>query len=97
MRVPFTWSGAWEFDAISGTGDARLDKDGRLVGKIKIVDGDSSTFVAERTEAPSVLVAGDFELPGHNRARVTIGADHANPPRHDRSRVHRRAVGRLRR
>lgn len=51
--VSFTWEGAWEFDQLSGTGSATLGRDGRLKGKFKIKDGDSSTFVAERTEAPS--------------------------------------------
>jgi hypothetical protein len=50
--VSFTWSGAWEYDQMSGTGSARLGKDGRLRGRIKIHDGDSSTFMAERTTAP---------------------------------------------
>ena len=51
--VSFTWQGASEYDPISGTGRARLDKDGRLKGKIMITDGDASTFVAQRTTAPS--------------------------------------------
>jgi hypothetical protein len=38
---------------MSGTGRARLRKDGRLTGTIRIKDGDDSTFVAERTEAPA--------------------------------------------
>jgi hypothetical protein len=50
--VSFTWSGAWEYDQASGTGTARLAKDGRLRGRIKIKDGDDSTFVAERASAP---------------------------------------------
>ena len=37
---------------MSGTGRARLGKDGRLTGTIKIKDGDDSTFIAERTEEP---------------------------------------------
>jgi uracil-DNA glycosylase len=41
--VSFTWEGADEFDPISGTGTAKLGKDGRLSGKIKIKNGDSST------------------------------------------------------
>lgn len=51
--VSFTWEGAWEFDQMSGTGRARLGKDGRLEGTIKIKNGDASSFVAERTEEPS--------------------------------------------
>lgn len=50
--VSFTWRGAWEYDQMSGTGSARLGKDGRLHGTIKIKGGDSSTFIAERAEAP---------------------------------------------
>lgn len=55
--VSFTWEGAWEFDPTSGTGTAKLAKDGRLTGKIKIRDGDESTFVAERSDAPKVVTS----------------------------------------
>jgi len=54
--VSFTWEGASEYDPISGTGRARLGKDGRLKGSIKIKDGDDCTFVAERTTAPSAPI-----------------------------------------
>lgn len=54
--VSFTWQGAWEYDPVSGTGSARLHKDGRLVGKIRIKDGDESTFIAERAEEPDELI-----------------------------------------
>ena len=50
--VSFTWEGAWEFDAVSGSGRVSLGKDGRLRGLIRIKDGDSSTFVAERSNEP---------------------------------------------
>lgn len=50
--VSFTWEGAWEFDQVSGTGSVRLGNDGRLKGRIKIKDGDDSTFIAERAEKP---------------------------------------------
>jgi len=50
--VSFTWEGAWEFDQVSGTGHVKLGKDGRLKGKIKLKDGDDSTFIAERTTEP---------------------------------------------
>jgi hypothetical protein len=50
--VSFTWEGAWEFDQVSGTGSVKLGIDGRLKGKLKIKDGDDSTFAAVRTEAP---------------------------------------------
>lgn len=51
--VSFTWSGAWEFDQMSGTGSAKLGSDGKLVGTIRIRNGDDSTFVAERTTRPA--------------------------------------------
>jgi hypothetical protein len=54
--VSFTWEGASEYDPISGTGRARLDKDRRLKGTIRITDGDESTFVAERTGEPSAPI-----------------------------------------
>jgi len=50
--VSFTWEGAWEFDQVSGSGTVRLGRDGRLRGRIKIRNGDGSTFVAERAEEP---------------------------------------------
>jgi len=50
--VSFSWHGAWEYDPVSGTGSARLRKDGRLRGKIKIENGDDSTFLAERADEP---------------------------------------------
>ncbi len=50
--VSFTWQGAWEFDQLSGSGSAKVGRDGRLKGKIRIKDGDESTFVAERAEEP---------------------------------------------
>lgn len=51
--ISFTWEGAWEYDPMSGTGRARLRKDGRLTGTIKIKHGDESTFLAERAEEPA--------------------------------------------
>ena len=54
--VSFTWQGAWEYDPVSGTGRAKLRKDGHLAGKIMIKNGDESTFVAERTEEPHELI-----------------------------------------
>lgn len=50
--VSFTWRGAWEYDPVSGSGNVRFRKDGRLSGKIKIKDGDGSTFIAEKTQYP---------------------------------------------
>ncbi len=50
--VSFTWEGAWEFEQVSGSGTATLGRDGKLRGRIRIRDGDASTFVAERAEEP---------------------------------------------
>ena len=50
--VSFIWKGAWEYDPISGTGSVKLRKDGHLSGRIKIKNGDESTFIAERAEEP---------------------------------------------
>jgi hypothetical protein len=55
--ISFTWTGAWEYDPMSGTGRARIGKDGRLTGTIKITGGDTSTFVAERGEEPGEPIA----------------------------------------
>jgi len=54
--VSFTWEGAWEYDPMSGSGRVTLGKDGRLKGSIRIKDGDSSTFAAERTEEPTAPI-----------------------------------------
>ena len=51
--VSFTWEGAWEYDQMSGTGSVKLAKDGRLRGKLRIKNGNASTFLAERTDVPS--------------------------------------------
>lgn len=48
--VSFTWEGAWEYDPVSGTGSVKLCKDGRLSGRIKIKNGDESSFIAERAD-----------------------------------------------
>ncbi len=50
--VSFRWKGAWEYDPVSGTGSVKLRKDGRLSGRIKIKNGDESSFIAERAEEP---------------------------------------------
>jgi hypothetical protein len=50
--VSFMWMGAWEYDQMSGTGTVKLGKDGRLKGKLRIKNGDDSTFVAERADPP---------------------------------------------
>lgn len=54
--VSFRWQGAWEFDPMSGSGSARLGKDGRLRGEIRIENGDDSTFMAERCEPPDAPI-----------------------------------------
>ena len=51
--VSFTWDGSWEYDPMSGSGRVTLRKDGTLRGTFRIKDGDSSTFVAERTAEPN--------------------------------------------
>ena len=50
--ISFTFNGAWEYDPISGSGNVRLRKDGKLSGKIRIKGGDESSFIAERTDEP---------------------------------------------
>jgi len=50
--VSFTWEGAWEYDPVSGTGSVKHRKDGRLSCRIKIKNGDESSFIAERADAP---------------------------------------------
>jgi hypothetical protein len=46
--VDFTWQGADEMDEACGAGDAELDEDGLLTGKIRFHNGDDSTFRARR-------------------------------------------------
>ncbi len=50
--ISFTWRGAWEYDPVSGTGSVRIGKDGRIAGRIKIKNGDESTFIADRSVEP---------------------------------------------
>jgi hypothetical protein len=50
--VSFTWSGAWEYDQVSGSGSVRLRKDGTLAGRFRIKDGDSSEFKAVPVSEP---------------------------------------------
>jgi hypothetical protein len=50
--VSFTWEGAWEYDQLSGSGRVTLGGNGRLKGVIRIKNGDSSTFFAERSAEP---------------------------------------------
>ena len=52
----FTWTGAWEYDPMTGTGSVKLRKDGTLQGRIKIKNGDESTFTAEKTTAPTTPI-----------------------------------------
>jgi hypothetical protein len=42
----------WEYDPVRETGSVSLLKGGKLHGRIKIQDGDESTFVAERADEP---------------------------------------------
>jgi hypothetical protein len=50
--VSFTWQGSWEFDELTGTGTVKVGRDGTLKGTLRIKDGDSTSFTAERTKAP---------------------------------------------
>lgn len=50
--ISFSWEGAWEYDQVSGSGSVKLRKDGRLSGKIRIKNGDESSFIAVRSEEP---------------------------------------------
>ena len=50
--LSFNWTGSWEFEEMSGTGNVKLRRDGRLDGKLAIKNGDKSTFVAEPAEPP---------------------------------------------
>jgi hypothetical protein len=50
--LSFSWNGSWEFDEMSGTGNVKLRRDGRLDGKFVIKNSDRATFVAERAEEP---------------------------------------------
>jgi hypothetical protein len=50
--VSFTLEGAWEYDPMSGSGRVTLGKDGRLKGVFRIIDEDSSTFIAVPTKEP---------------------------------------------
>lgn len=45
-----------EYDPTVATGRVKLGKDGRLAGTFNIRLGDRSTFIAERTEAPSTPI-----------------------------------------
>jgi len=67
--VSFKWQGAWEYDQVSGTGSVKLRKDGRLAGKIKIKDGDESTFIAERAEEPDEPIPDPPSYPDKWRRR----------------------------
>ena len=67
--VSFTWQGAWEYDPVSGTGNVRLRKDGRLTGKIRIKDGDESNFIAEKAEEPDDFIPEPPRYRGKWRGR----------------------------
>jgi len=54
--LKFSWTGAWEFDPMTGTGTVKLGKDGKLKGTFRIHQGDSSTFVGEKTTAPELPI-----------------------------------------
>jgi len=41
-----------EYDEMSGTGSVKVAKDGRLKGRIRVLNGDDSSFIAERMDPP---------------------------------------------
>jgi len=57
---------------MSGTGSVKLGKDGRLRGRIKIKDGDESTFIAERTTEPTEPIPGPPSYRGQVGAETTL-------------------------
>ena len=48
-HVQWAWVGQDEFDPCSGSGRARIDKTGKLVGFIQIHHGDGSAFEAKKS------------------------------------------------
>lgn len=51
-HVQWAWVGQDEFDPCSGSGRARIDAKGKLVGFIQIRQGDGSAFEATRSATP---------------------------------------------
>ena len=49
-RFEFTWDGIDEMDPVNGSGWMELVEPDKIEGKIKIHQGDSSTFAAERAQ-----------------------------------------------
>jgi hypothetical protein len=49
-RFEFTWDGVDEMDPVNGSGWMELVEPDKIEGKIKIHQGDSSTFAAERAQ-----------------------------------------------
>ncbi len=47
-RLEFSWDAEDEMDDINGRGWARVNKDGKLEGRLYFHDGDDSGFTAER-------------------------------------------------
>jgi hypothetical protein len=72
--VSFSWEGAWEFDQMAGSGRITLRKDGSVRGTLRIKDGDSCTFTAERNEPPSDPIPDPVRGPerGYWRTQVTL-------------------------
>jgi hypothetical protein len=52
----FAWSGAWQFEHVSGSGGAKLARSGRLHGRFEVAQGDRCTFIAERAPAPDEAI-----------------------------------------
>lgn len=57
---------------MSGSGSAKLGKDGKLHGRIKLKDGDASTFIAVRALEPAVPIPAPPELPGQVGAETAL-------------------------
>lgn len=55
--LSFAWHGAWEFDEMSGRGNVKLGRNGRLAGTLTIKNDGKATFVAERADAPAGPIA----------------------------------------
>lgn len=52
----FAWSGAWQLEHVTGSGDVRLGRDDRLHGRFEIAQGERSRFIAMRADAPEVPI-----------------------------------------
>jgi len=55
ISVP--WRMEWEYDQMSGIGSVKPARTASSTGRIKIKDGDESTFLAEKTPEPTEPIA----------------------------------------